>query len=90
MVARALGHHPGHSLYFTTPLVWIIAGVTDLVGRISGQPVYLNLDKTREVTAGSWTCSPQRAVDELGFSVAAPLIDRLRETVEWYRKQGWL
>ena len=28
--------------------------------------------------------------DELGFAVGAPLIERLRQTAEWYRREGWL
>ena len=50
----------------------------------------MNLDKAREITAGSWICSARTAKEELGFSVGAPLLERLRQTAEWYRKEGWL
>ncbi len=90
MIGRALGHRLVYSLYISTPLVWMVSGVFEAAGRARGRPFYLNLDKTREVTAGSWVCSPQRAVDELGFAVGAPLTERLRQTAEWYRKHGWL
>jgi len=90
MIGRALGHRYVCNAHVITPLVWIVAGTIEIVGRALGRPLYLNLDKAREVTAGSWVCSPQRAIDELGFAVAAPLTERLRQTAEWYREKGWL
>ena len=40
--------------------------------------------------AGEWACSAQKAAQQLGFSVAASLPDRLRQTARWYRQEGWL
>jgi len=59
-------------------------------GQIRRRPVLLGLDKAREATAGSWACSPQAAIDELGFTLPVSLQDRLHQTVEWYRRVGWL
>jgi nucleoside-diphosphate-sugar epimerase len=42
------------------------------------KPSIFNVDKIREATAGSWICSPQRAQEELGFSVSASLPDGSR------------
>jgi hypothetical protein len=50
----------------------------------------MNLDKAREITAGHWVCSAERAAAELGFHVGAALPQRLRQTAEWYRREGWL
>jgi len=90
MIGAALGRPRVLAFHVATPMVWIVAGIVDFLGRATGRVRYLNLDKAREVTAGSWVCSPQRAIDELGFAVGAPLPERLRETVEWFRRQGWL
>ena len=54
------------------------------------QPLVMNSDKVREIAAGSWLCSAQAAKNDLGFAVGAPLIERLRQTAEWYRQEGWL
>ncbi len=70
--------------------IWSIAAVNQFLSTLSPQASALRLDKAREVRAGSWLCSPGRAVDQLGFSVAAPLADRLRQTAQWYRREGWL
>jgi hypothetical protein len=29
-------------------------------------------------------------MDELNFSVVAPLSERLQQTAQWYRTQGWI
>jgi nucleoside-diphosphate-sugar epimerase len=70
--------------------VWTAAGLGAVWAWIRRSPGYLNPDKAREALAGSWTCSPQSAADELGFAPAAPLAQRLRQTARWYLANGWL
>jgi nucleoside-diphosphate-sugar epimerase len=70
--------------------IWFAAAAFELMARLRRRPELLDIDKAREARAGSWTCSAQRAVDQLGFSVAATLPDRLRQTAEWYQQEGWL
>jgi len=89
MIARAMGRRV-LPLPLLKPAVWTAATATEAISQIIRRPLYLNLDKVHEVTAGSWVCSPQAAVDELGFSVAAPLEERLRQTADWYRRNKWL
>ena len=72
------------------PAVWMTAGGVELTMRIRRRACYLNFDKAREIAAGSWACSPQKAAEQLGFRPAAPLPDRLCQTAAWYRSAGWL
>jgi nucleoside-diphosphate-sugar epimerase len=58
-----------------------------LLGR---PPGIVNLDKAREGFAGSWTCSGEKARQQLGFAAAAALDERMRQTAQWYQEQGWL
>ena len=90
MIGKVLGRRRVLTLHTTTPLVWMIAAAGDLAGHLLGHPMFLNLDKAWEVTAGSWTCSPRAAVEGLGFSVAAPLESRLAQTAQWFRQEKWL
>jgi nucleoside-diphosphate-sugar epimerase len=53
-------------------------------------PGWVNSDKMAEALAGSWTCSAAKARTQLGWSPAATLAERLRETAQWYRQAGWL
>jgi nucleoside-diphosphate-sugar epimerase len=71
-------------------LLWSAAAIAEAVSRLRGKPYIFNFDKAREAQAGSWTCSAQTIRAELGFAPHAPLIDRLRQTADWYRQQNLL
>ena len=90
MIGKALGHRWTLTIPFGRHVVRVVGAVGDLIGRVKGRQVVLNVDKAREATAGSWVCSPEKARDELRFAVHVPLSDRLRQSAEWYREQGWL
>jgi len=62
----------------------------DVVSRIRRRPGWVSSDKISELLAGSWTCSSAKARRQLGWSPAAPLADRLRETAQWYLDARWL
>ncbi len=90
MVANALGRRRLVVIPVGKPLLWTVACTGQAVSRIRHHPQYLNLDKGREIAAGSWVCSAERAAADLDFHVAAALPERLRQTADWYRRQGWL
>lgn len=90
-LAEALGRRRVRSLRIPNFLAWTVAAGFELFARLSGQPPdIINFDKAREGFAGSWSCSPAKAHEQLGFKPAQPLPVRLRQTAEWYRAQGWL
>jgi nucleoside-diphosphate-sugar epimerase len=70
--------------------VWTVGLIATALSQLRGQAWYFNLDKAREARAGSWTCSGQAAARELGFAVAVPLEERMRQTAHWYQEHGWL
>jgi nucleoside-diphosphate-sugar epimerase len=90
LIGEALGRRKTFPLHIAIPVVWIVAAVVEAISQIERRPLYMHIDKAREVTAGSWICSPRAAVEDLGFSVKAPFVERLRQTAQWYRKEGWL
>lgn len=90
MVAEALDRHLVVIIPTATPLVWMVAVAGEAISRLRHDPLFMNIDKAREITAGNWLCSAQAAADELGFAVGAPLLERLRQTAEWYREKKWL
>ena len=73
-----------------TLLLWPMAAAAEVVGRLRGQPFIFNFDKVREARAGSWTCSAQAIRSQCGFVPCAPLVDRLRQTANWYLQQNLL
>ncbi len=50
----------------------------------------LNRDKAKELAQECWVCSCEKAREELGFEPKYDLEQGLQETIEWYKKQGWL
>lgn len=72
------------------PVVWLVAAINTLIGRLTRRPKAFSLDKAREALAGSWVCSAEKAERQLGFRVAASLAKRLKQTADWYKAQGWL
>jgi dihydroflavonol-4-reductase len=89
-VAASVGWRRPFHLTVPEVACWAVAAASEAIGRCRGRRVFVNLDKMREARAGSWMCDPSRAGLELGFSVAAPLRDRIIEAGDWYREHRWL
>ena len=90
MIGEALGRRRTRVICSGPIAVWTVAAVLDLSGRVRGKPAFFSIDKAREARAGDWVCSPQKSADQLGYAVAQPLPERLRQTADWYRDEGWL
>jgi len=90
LIGTALGRTHTRIVRVPKPLMWLVAGMNELRGRVTGSPCYLNLDKFHEAFAGSWACSNQKLTTEVGFRISATILQRLEQTVEWYRQQDWL
>jgi nucleoside-diphosphate-sugar epimerase len=56
---------------------------------VTGVSRPFNSDKAREVLAGDWICAPVMQ-GELDLPPPSPLEDGLRETWDWYLREGWL
>ncbi len=90
MIGAALGRRRTWVVRSPDTMSWAIAGASELWSRVRRRPSIFNVNKIREATAGSWTCSAQRAQDELGFSVTSTLEERLAQTAQWYQREGWV
>ncbi len=90
MIAQALGRRRVLVLRVPGAVTWLAALGAESVARLRRRPQIFNLDKAREARAGSWTCDPSRAMEQLGWRPGAPLQQRLEQTIQWYREHGWL
>jgi nucleoside-diphosphate-sugar epimerase len=90
MIAAALKKTPPMIVRVPAPLMRCIGIGGDVIGLLRHRPSWINSDKMTEALAGSWTCSSAKAREQLGWSPAAPLVDRMNETAQWYRQMGWL
>jgi nucleoside-diphosphate-sugar epimerase len=90
LVRPMLGRPRAPVVSLAGPLAWCVAGASELVARLRGQPEELSFDKLREALAVSWACSTEAVRRDLDFAPPKPLADRLQETIDWYRREGWL
>jgi nucleoside-diphosphate-sugar epimerase len=90
MLGEVFGRKRIWVIRIAAPGVWCIATFVEFWERVCRRPMYLDRDKAREITAGSWACSGEKAARHLGFSPRCPLVERLRQTAQWYRQVGWL
>jgi dihydroflavonol-4-reductase len=62
----------------------------DLLGTLARRRLVINSEKASEILQKNWTCTSRRANEELGFAPRWNLADGFRDTLEWYRRAGWL
>lgn len=72
------------------PVAYGVALAAEGAAALMGKPPVINRDKVTDLSQLSWTCSIERARKELGYNPRVPLEEGLRETLEWYKGEGWL
>jgi len=61
-----------------------------LGARLRGRSAFLSPDKLREIRHPDWVCHDRRIEQALAWRPRWGLEDGLRDTLDWYRAQGWL
>lgn len=72
------------------PCVYAIGAVAEAVALLSARPAIVNLEKARDMVQDFWTCDSSKATRDLGYQQELSLEEGIRDTVHWYRAQGWL
>jgi nucleoside-diphosphate-sugar epimerase len=70
--------------------VYAVAAVAELAGLFSKKPTLLNFEKARDMVQDAWTCDASKARRDVGFEQQIQLEEGIRETVAWYKQEGWL
>ncbi len=76
----------------TAPL-WVLRVVTffgEQIGQLTGKMSALNNDKYHILKQRNWRCDITPAINELGYQPRYTLQEGVKETVAWYKEQGWL
>lgn len=90
MIGEALGRRV-RTVQLPAAAGWAAAGALDFAGRVAGKPLSpFGEDKMREICAGAWLADPGRFESRTGWRARRGLGDGLRDTVAWYRRNGWL
>jgi dihydroflavonol-4-reductase len=71
-------------------LVMLMAGINGCVTSFYKKPAVLNWEKGKDMIADAWTCNITKAKKELGYTQKIGLEEGVKETIEWYKKEGWL
>ncbi len=90
MLAHAVGQQRLRIVHTPPQLTWGLAAFGELAARVRRRASLFNLDKAKEATAGSWTCSPAKATEALGVRFRMSAAERLAQTADWYRQKEWL
>lgn len=71
-------------------LVKVACWCSEQIGKLLGKEMTLNTDKYIILKQRNWICDVTPLQDDLGFIASYPLKKGLEESIEWYRKEGWL
>lgn len=73
--------------------VWFLHIVCAISGKLSAwrkKTATLNMDKYHILCQRNWQCDITPAVKELDYRPEYPLEKGVKETIAWYKKEGWL
>lgn len=90
LIGQSLGKKSVLKIRVPDFVLWPVGWLNSTIGKVTGKPMLINLDKVREGVAGSWTCSNAKIREEIRFSPACSLAERLRQVADWYRDAGWI
>jgi len=62
----------------------------EYIGRMTGKVTALNNDKYNILKQRNWRCDIQPAIDELDYHPQYQLEQGVKETIQWYKDNGWL
>ena len=71
-------------------LVYMACQCCEWVGRLLNKSMTLNTDKYKILKQRNWICDVEPLRIDLGFVPQYPLRKGLEESIEWYRKEGWV
>jgi nucleoside-diphosphate-sugar epimerase len=77
-------------LWLPVPALLPICMVSEAACRLAGKPSLLNRQKYAELRAPGWVCDSSRFRREVGYVASTPLPEGIRQTIAWYRENGWL
>lgn len=89
LIAKILGTRP-RKFTIPKPIAYAAALAGEAVASLTRKPPVINRDKVTDLSQACWGCSIDRAKRELGYNQQVQLEDGLRETVAWYKREGWL
>jgi nucleoside-diphosphate-sugar epimerase len=90
IVSKILGQRRLIKIRIPVALIFFLGYFLEfLLGFFKVLPL-LNRDKVKILTCFNWSCDSEDLKKDLNFQAEYTLTQGVRESVEWYRKAGWL
>jgi len=89
-ITRSALQKPALRVRLPETVVFIVAAVAETLALFSSKPALINLEKARDMVQNFWTCDASRAKRDFGFEQEIFPEQGIRETIEWYKLQGWI
>jgi len=67
-----------------------VAGVSELVQKLTGRYAAFNQEKVKELSSINWKCDIKLVKDELDYTPTTNLDEGLNHTLNWYKEEKWL
>ncbi len=90
LIRQELGNPFVIRLKFPLFVLKIVSLLAERWARMSGKPCTLNSDKYNIMKQRNWQCDLTPVVEELGYAPRYNLERGVKETVAWYKEEGWL
>lgn len=90
LIRRELGNPFVVRLKCPLAVLKAVSAIAEAWARHRGTASTLNSDKYRIMKQRNWQCDITPTVDELGYCPAYDLERGVKETIAWYKKEGWL
>jgi dihydroflavonol-4-reductase len=70
--------------------VYVVSAFAEFFSLFSSKPALINFEKARDMVQDYWTCDSSKAKRDFGYEQEVSLEEGMRNTIEWYRAEGWL
>lgn len=88
-IAEMMGRR-ARAVAIPRPVAFGVALFAEGLAALTRKPPVINRDKVRDLSERCWGCSIDRAKRELGYNPQISIEEGLRETIDWYKREGWL
>lgn len=78
-----------YTVHISPDMVKKIAGTIESAASFFGRYPVINREKANELVL-EWTCSVDKAREELGYRQEVSLREGIHNTISWYRKHNWI
>ncbi len=71
-------------------IVYTVALFAEFFSLFSKNAATFNLEKAKDWVQKNWTCSVEKAKNEIGFRQTVSLEEGIKRSIDWYREMKWL